>query len=201
MPKYPRTFLSIAMVFAATVLAPATGAADDPDPRAAYDRLLSLAGNWTGRMEDPLFGPPVTVRYEVVSGGGAIIEYQDPGQSLELVTVYYLASGELRATQYSGAGNQPAFRLGKDSTTDLALFEFDAGTGFDPDQDGHVHQGEIRFISNDRIEQRWFHYVGPREQGVTHWFLDREQPSPPAEAAPVAPAAPPAPETPAPAAT
>ena len=30
-------------------------------------------------------GPPVTVRYEVVSGGKAVIEYQNPGQSFEMV--------------------------------------------------------------------------------------------------------------------
>jgi hypothetical protein len=196
MPKYPRTFLSIAMVFAAGMLAASAAAADGPDPKAAYDRIKSLAGNWAGHMEDPLSGPPVTVRYEVVSGGKAVIEYQNPGQSFEMVTVYYLAGGALRATHYCGAGNQPAYKLGKDSTADLVLLEFDGGTGFDPDQDGHVHQGEIRFISTDRIEHRWFHYVGPKEQGATHWFLDREQPPKPAE-----PAVPARPATPAPAAT
>lgn len=189
MPKYLRTFRSIAAVFAAGMLATAAGA-DGPDPKAAYDRIKSLAGTWTGHMEDPLSGPPVTVRYEVVSGGRAVIEYQNPGQSFEMVTVYYLASGELRATHYCGAGNQPDYRLGKDSTADLVLLEFDGGTGFDPEHDGHVHQGDIRFISTDRIEHRWFHYVGPKEQGATHWFLDREPPPKPA-----LPAAPAAPET------
>jgi len=192
MPKYPRTFLSIATACAFGMLAMTAGAADGPDPKATYDRIKSLAGSWAGHMEDPLSGPPVTVRYEVVSGGRAVIEYQNPGQSFEMVTVYYLAGGELRATHYCGAGNQPAYRLGKDSTADLVLLEFDGGTGFDPEHDGHVHQGEIRFISTDRIEHRWFHYVGPKEQGATHWFLDRELPKP---AAP----APPAPEAPAPA--
>ena len=200
MPKYPRTFLPVAMVFAAGFLATAA-AADGPDPKAAYDRIKSLAGTWSGHMEDPLSGPPVTVRYEVVSGGRAVIEYQNPGQSFEMVTVYYLANGALRATHYCGAGNQPAYRLGKNSTDALVMLEFDGGTGFDPERDGHVHQGEIRFVSTDRIEHRWFHYVGPKEQGATHWFLDREQPLKPAEsAAPAEPAAPPAPEAPVPAA-
>ncbi|HEY5558363.1 MAG TPA: hypothetical protein VIK49_01410 [Steroidobacteraceae bacterium] len=197
MPKYPRTFLSIATALAAGLLATAAIAAERPDPKATYDRIQSLAGTWNGRMEDPLSGPPVTVRYEVVSGGKAVIEYQNPGQSFEMVTVYYLAAGDFRATHYCGAGNQPAWRLGKDSTADLVQLEFDGGTGFDPDRDGHVHQGEIRFISTDRIEHRWFHYVGPKEQGVTHWFLDRELPKP---AEPAEPATPPAPESPVPAA-
>ena len=129
-------------------------------------------------MEDPLAGPPVTVRYEVASGGRAVIEHQNPSGSLPSVTVYFLASGKLRAVQYSPAGNQPAYKLGGESTADLVHFDFDGGSGFDADHDGHVHKGELRFVAPDRIEQRWFHYVGPKEQGVTHWFLARTPPAP-----------------------
>ncbi len=190
MPKYPRTFLTIALILGA--FPPAQ--ADAPADPAVYERIKSLAGDWSGRMEDPLAGPPVHVRYEVVSGGKAVIEYQNPGQSFEMVTVYYLADGKLRATHYCGAGNQPAYKLGRDSTADLLKLDFDGGTGFDPRHDGHVHKGEIRFVAPDRIEHRWFHYIGPKEQGATHWFLERQAvasaPAAPAPAAP-APAAPP----------
>ena len=199
MPKNLRTSLLPAFAMTAGLIVVAAAQAEGADQAATYERIKSLAGTWNGRMEDPLDGPPVIVRYEVASNGKAVIEYQNPGQTFEMVTVYYLASGELRATHYCGAGNQPAYRLGKDSTADLVLLEFDGGTGFDPEHDGHVHQGEIRFISTDRIEHRWFHYVGPKEQGATHWFLDREQPPKPSEsAAPAEPAAPPAPEAPVP---
>ena len=43
-------------------------------------------------------------------------------------------------------------------------------------------------MAPERIEQRWFHYVGPKEQGVTHWFLERKGAEAKPEAAP-APAA------------
>ena len=172
MPKYPRTFLATASAaFAFGALA-----ADVPDDKAIYDRLVSLAGDWTGHMEDPLAGPEVSLRYETVSGGKAVIEHQAPSGSLPAVTVYFLAGGKLRATQYSPAGNQPAYKRGSDTTDELLELAFDGGTGFDADHDGHVHKGEIRFVSPDRIEQRWFHYVGPKEQGVTHWFLERAKP-------------------------
>ncbi len=173
MPKYSRTFL--AAVAAACVVAPALTASGSsaPDDKAIYDRIVSLAGDWSGHMEDPLAGPPVTVRFEVVSGGKAVIERQEPAGSLPSVTMYFLADGKLRAVQYSAAGNQPAYKLAAESTADLVELEFDGGTGFDAEHDGHVHKGEIRFVSPERIEQRWFHYVGPKEQGVTHWFLER----------------------------
>ena len=187
MPKYPRTVLSLAIVAGAMALAAGAAGAEKPDARAAYDRILALAGEWNGRMEDPLGGPPVTVRYEVASGGRAVIERQNAGQGFEAVVVYFLADGALHATNYSGAGNQPAYKLGRESSADLLLLEFDGGTGFDPGEDGHVRKGEIRLVSPDRIEQRWFHYVGPKEQGVTHWFLERAKPQAPPAAEPTAP--------------
>jgi hypothetical protein len=189
MPKPLRTVLAIALLAGACTQA---AQADGPDQKAAFERLKALAGDWAGRMEDPLAGPPATVRYETGSGGTAVIELQNTGQSFESVVVYFLADGKLRATLFSGAGNQPSYRLGKDSTADLLLLELDGGSGFDPARDGHVHRGEIRMLSQDRIEQRWFHYVGPKEQGVTHWFLERVPPALPAP--PPVPAPEPEPE-------
>lgn len=174
MPKYLRTFLAAAAAASASALVAGAASAAAPGEKAIYDRIVALAGDWTGHMEDPLAGPPVEVRFEVTSGGKAVVEYLRPSDSLPAVTVYFLASGKLHAVQYSPAGNQPAYKLGGASTANLALLEFDGGTGFDPNQDGHVHKGELRFVAPDRIEHRWFHYVGPKEQGVTQWFLERK---------------------------
>ena len=79
MPKYLRTFLAAGAAACAVALAPAA-VERPPDDKAIYDRIVSLAGDWTGHMEDPLAGPPVTVRYEVVSGGKAVIEHQGPSR-------------------------------------------------------------------------------------------------------------------------
>jgi hypothetical protein len=173
MPKYLRTFLAAAAASCALAGSGPAQSATPPGDKAIYGRILSLAGDWTGHMEDPLAGPPVSVNFTVASGGKAVVETMRPGDSLPSLTVYFLANGKLRAVQYSAAGNQPAYKLGADSTADLALLEFDGGTGFDANHDGHVHKGELRFVSPDRIEHRWFHYVGPKEQGVTQWFLER----------------------------
>jgi hypothetical protein len=190
MPKSLRTVLAITLLSGSCAL-PAL--ADGVDHRAAFDLIKALAGDWAGRMEDPLAGPPATAHFELASGGQAVVEWQNTGQSFESVVTYFLSAGKLRATLYSGAGNQPGYRLGKDSTAELLLFELDGGTGFDSNRDGHVHRGEIRILAPDRIEERWFHYVGPKEQGVTHWFLERV----PATPAPAAPGPAPAAEKPA----
>lgn len=192
MPKNLRTFLPAVLATTLGLLTATVAQAEGPDHAATYEKLKSLAGTWTGTMEDPLEGPRVTVRYEVVSNGKAIIEHQNPGETFEMATVYSLANGKLQATHYCAAGNQPAYRLDDESTAELALFEFAGGTGFDPAKDGHVHNGEIRFISPNRIEHRWFHFVGPKEMGSTHWFLQRLIESPAEPAGPVVAPEPPA---------
>ncbi len=145
-----------------------------PDHVAAFQQLARLAGSWSGRMEDPLAGPRVTVRFMVASNGKAVVEIQNPDQPWSALTVYALAHGELEATHFSPAGNQPRWRLGRKSTDTHLLLELDGGRGLDAGEDGHVRGGEIRLLSADRIEQLWFHYVGPKRLGTTHWFLQRD---------------------------
>src|SRR5262245_52138762 len=96
MPKYPRTFLAAVAACGAAALVADAAFADAPDDKVIYDRILSLAGVWSGHMEDPLAGPAVFVRYEIASGGKAVLEHQQPSGSLPVVTVYYLADGKLR---------------------------------------------------------------------------------------------------------
>ena len=125
-------------------------------------------------MEDPLAGPPVTVRLrsrQRRQGGHRIPE---PGTELpdgdRLFPRERKAAGDaLLAAPATSRHTSSAATRRRNS---LKL-EFAGGTGFDPAHDGHVHKGEIRFIAPDRIEHRWFHFVGPKEQGVTHWFLER----------------------------
>ena len=126
-------------ILAACLLTLAAASALAADGPATFAQLKSLAGSWSGRMEDPDKGPPVHVRYEVVSGG-----------------------------------NQPAYRLGAGSTPERAVLEFAGGTGFDPKKDGHVHEGEIRFVAPDRIEHQWVHFTGEQRSGATRWFLARD---------------------------
>src|SRR5688572_14585096 len=131
MPKHSRTFLAAVAAACAVSPAPTASAASAADDKAIYDRIVSLAGDWTGHMEDPLAGPPVTVRYEVASGGKAVIEYQNPAGSLPSATVYFLSNDKVRAVQYSLAGYQPAFKLGDETAAFLVLLGFVCGSWFD----------------------------------------------------------------------
>lgn len=126
-------------------------AGDLTDDVAAFARLTSLEGEWQGRIADEGSGERITIRYDVVSSGKAVIEHMFPDTPHDMVTVYYLASGRLQATHYCSIGNQPAYALSPKSTADELVFDFAGGSGFDPAKDQHAHDTWIRIVDENRI--------------------------------------------------
>ena len=169
-----RTGLGLLLVLAAAD----PGLAADPVPSpagedaAAYEQLKTLAGLWTGKVagESAL---DVQVRYEVKSGGRAVIEHLFPDTPHEMITVYYLASGRLQATHYCSIGNQPAYRLAAGSTPADIRMEFAGGTGFDPQTDQHAHGVEIRARDAGHIEVEWHFQEGTQPAGSKRMLLER----------------------------
>jgi hypothetical protein len=139
---------------------------------AAYAQLKSLAGLWAGKVADES-GMDVQVRYEVKSGGQAVIEHLFPGTPHEMVTVYFLASGRLQATHYCAIGNQPAYRLGAGSTPTDIRMELAGGTGFDPQADQHAHGVEIQTQDADHIAVEWHFQKGTQPTGSKRMLLAR----------------------------
>lgn len=140
----------------------------------AFEKLKTLSGEWTGPV-GKADGPKGRVRWESISGGTAMMETLFPGDAHEMRSVYHLDKGELMLTHYCGAGNQPRMRMSADSTAERIAFRFDGGTNLDPAKDGHVHDGEIRFLPDGRMEAQWSFYQGGKQAGVNHFFaLTRE---------------------------
>jgi hypothetical protein len=139
---------------------------------AAYEQLKSLAGQWVGKVADES-AMDVEVRYEVKSGGKAVIEHLFPDTPHEMVTVYFLASGRLQATHYCSIGNQPAYRLAAGSTPADIRMEFAGGTGFDPQADQHAHGVDIQAKDADHIEVEWHFQKGTQPAGSKRMLLAR----------------------------
>ena len=119
--------LTLAVVVLATSLGAA--AASQGNDAAAFAQLKSLAGNWEnkgakGRSE---------VRYEVVSGGSAVVERFESdalGAGNAMITVYYLDGGHLQLTHYCMAHNQPHMQAESfDPATGDLRFAFISATG------------------------------------------------------------------------
>lgn len=124
------------------------------DPRAAFERLKSLAGTWEGQAGEA-GAPPATVVYRVASGGSVVQETLFPGTPHEMISMYHMAGGDLVMTHYCALANQPRMRLDtKASSAGRLVFAFDGGTGFDPAKDPHIHSGVVE-IEGDALHNEW----------------------------------------------
>jgi hypothetical protein len=156
------------------ILALAAPASAGPaDGKAAFERLKSLAGDWQGTV-GAAGGPPATIRYEIGSGGTIVRELLFPGTEHEMLNVYHLVDGQLVATHYCAMGNQPRFKL-EAATADELVFGFAGGTNFVPEKDPHIHDGRIRFVAADRIEEDWTAFGGGKRTGDHKFVLTRKK--------------------------
>lgn len=129
---------------------PAPGAA----PRSAgFEKMKSLAGEWTGKSRD---GKPVTVSYALVSDGSAMLEKIGMAHDSDMVTVYHPDGDSLMMTHYCAAHNQPRMRAGKVSPESRNIvFDFVDATNLASPSAGHMHRLVLTFEDRDRIVQEW----------------------------------------------
>jgi len=146
----------------------------DNSAQAAFEQLKTLHGRWIGE-EQTLDGQTRQVEYvyKVQSNGSAVLETAMAGEPEEMTTVFYMADGQLQASHYCSIGNQPAFRFAP-ADDDRITMTFAGGTGFDPAVDGHVHEGWIRVIDGDRMEQNWVFYDKGAAASTMTMTLERQ---------------------------
>jgi len=161
------------VVFTILALAAPASSSASADGKAAFERLKSLAGEWQGTVGAP-GGPPASIRYEVGSGGTIVRELLFPGTEHEMLNVYHLVDGELVATHYCAMGNQPRFKL-QAATADELVFGFAGGTNFVPEKDPHIHDGRIRFVAPDRLEEDWTAFTAGKQTGDHKFILTRKK--------------------------
>ena len=101
----------VAAAFASnSIAAESKGAKSSPD-RAAFEKLKSLAGEWTGQTGQEGKVQEVSAVYKTTSNGSVVMETLFPGSPHEMVTVYYLDGEHLVLVHYCAAGNQPRMKL------------------------------------------------------------------------------------------
>jgi hypothetical protein len=167
---------SFSLVAALALVAASPTAAQSIDGPAAFQKLKSLAGRWSGPI-GAANGPKAAISYEVISGGSVVMEVLFPGEPHEMRSMYHLDKGDLIMTHYCSGGTQPHMRLSKTaSTAEKLVFDFDGGTNFDANKDNFIHNGEIRFLPDGRLEANWTSWDKGRESNAAHFFaLSREK--------------------------
>ena len=171
-----RKSLSFVAAAAVALAVPSALEAQTVDGKAAFQKLKGLSGDWSGPIGSAT-GPKGKIRYEVISGGSVVMEVLFPGEPHEMRSMYHLDQGELIMTHYCSGGNQPHMRLSKTaSTAEKLVFDFDGGTNLDVNKDAFIHNGEIRFLPDGRMEASWTSWQNGKAAGANHFFaLAREK--------------------------
>jgi hypothetical protein len=147
-------------------------------PKAAFEKLKGLAGEWRGKATHGEASSDTRVTYRVIGAGSAVLESLFPGTAHEMLTVYYLDGDKLVLTHYCASGNQPHMTLDlKASSPQLLVFGFSGGTNLDPARDMHMHAGRLRLVNTDTLENEWDSYQDGRKIGAAKFSLTRAAPA------------------------
>ena len=125
-----------------------------PKISAELERIKALSGKWTGTSQDQgSEAKPVTVTYQVTSGGTAVVETIDPGTLHEMVSVYHDKAGKLSMNHYCMLGNEPELDLKNSSDTTIAL-DMSAESHAALAKEMHMHSLTLTLGANE-ITQTW----------------------------------------------
>jgi hypothetical protein len=188
-------FVAVASLFAAAQTFAAEPSANAPvEPKAAFERLKSFAGEWQGQAGHGAQTFPATVTYKLASGGTTVMETLMPGTPHEMISMYHLDGGELVMTHYCAMGNQPKMKLDpKASTQDTLKFVFTGGTNLDVAKDSHIHEGTLKFDGTGLVAD-WVAWGGGKEVGHNVFTLKRASAAQAPASAPAPAASPAAPK-------
>jgi hypothetical protein len=141
------------------------------DGKAAFEKLKTLAGDWSGKGDGGMATP---VSYKVSANGSVVMETLFAGTPHEMITMYHLAGNDLVATHYCAGANQPHFKLDTErSTPNELVMAFDGGTNIDAANGSFMHGGRIAFAPDGAVESQWDVYAGGKPAGSHTFHLTR----------------------------
>ena len=163
--------LSVVIIAMALVLG-APVVAGDIDAKTAFEKMKTLAGDWKSGVSEG--DHKVHHAVQVSANGSVVMETMNPGTPHEMINMYHLDGEELVLTHYCAGGNQPTMQLDREaSTPTMLIFDFTGGTNLDPAVDQHIHNAQITWDGDDRIESKWFSYAAGKQAGEMTFDLKR----------------------------
>ncbi len=130
----------------------ATTAFADSNAQAAFEKLKSLEGNWSGTTPE---GKSLQVSFRVVSGGSAVESEIHGEAEADMFSVFHLDGDRLLMTHYCGTGNQPRMvgTLSPDGKT--ISFNFLDATNLLPSQPGHMEKMTLTLPDATHQTEQW----------------------------------------------
>ncbi|MBM3880268.1 MAG: hypothetical protein FJ387_11200 [Verrucomicrobia bacterium] len=143
--------LVTATLFLASALGLSAAEPQKPKPSsAAFERLKTLVGTWTGKADMGEGPVDLTMQYRLLAAGSVLEERVFVGTPNEMVTMYYDQGGKLALTHYCVLGNRPSMLL-KSADAKTLKFDFDPTCGINPREESHMHAMTITFNDADTI--------------------------------------------------
>ena len=174
------SFFFIAFIFLFLLAAPdsktdETQARNEAQPYTGskeFERIKTLAGTWEGTSSMGEKGEKVSVKYQVTSGGSAVVETLFPDTPHEMVSVYDDEGGKLSMTHYCMLKNHPDMIL-KSADENTINLDFADGQVFDPTKEPHMHSLSISFTDKDNMVQEWTMYENGKEKEIATFTFSR----------------------------
>ena len=119
---------------------------------AAFERLISLVGEWEGKNSSG----QVKATYTMVSGGTALMERLQSANEPEMITLYSLDGDHLMVTHYCSSGNQPQMKTA--AITELSgpyAFKIVQVSGMKTPDEGHMTGLVLTMPDKDHLLQEW----------------------------------------------
>ena len=144
-----RPALTLALAFGVAFSSANAATASGIDSKAAFARMKSLSGDWTGPK---MMGYRMNMNFRVIAAGSAVLATCFAGTPNEMITVYYLNGDKLVQTHYCVFGNQPHLKLNmKKSSADTLVFDFAGGDNIKSTK-MNMHAQTLRFVGRNKIE-------------------------------------------------
>lgn len=163
----------------ALLIAAPLAAADGVDAHAAFEKLKTLEGSWSGTPsaddlpEGEAEVEKMTLQFRVSAAGHVVMETMAPGTEHEMINMYHLDGDDLLVTHYCSGGNQPRMKLDRAGSSEaLLVFDFLDATNMDAATDGHIHGLRLE-IGDDGLTSAWSSYAGGEPAGEMRMHLTR----------------------------
>jgi hypothetical protein len=144
--------LALAALLAACAATGAPPVEEGPSVAEQLARMKSLTGDWYRTDGEAGDGP--VMQYSLAANGSAVVERLFPGMEKEMVTMYFVDDGRLTLTHYCALGNQPTM-IARASERDRIDFEFAGVSNLASRDAAHMHEHEIEFLGDDRVDATW----------------------------------------------
>jgi hypothetical protein len=137
----------------------------------AFERLVSLVGEWKGVQD----GTEFQVIYTLTANNSALMEEFRPKEGPTMVTMFTVDGDHLLATHYCAAKNQPNMATGTigDPQAKSLAFDLVRVTGLRSPGDWHNTALVVTLEDRDHVTQEWTYLYGGKS-GKTLFHFARQ---------------------------